>query len=423
MKLGQRAVRSAAEPSASANRVVVVSADDRVVDWLRASLAGFDVEPSIVAADAVVRRWPVSGPVYVPAFAREIAELAPELVLMGDDLVLDDAIALAQLIDREHPEITAVLISPRTANTLDLALRAGTRGVIDPGTDVAGLRRVVADVLEVAGARRRRIAGPVDAGGATTTRVVTVLAAKGGVGKTMLATNLAVALARLAPNETAILDLDLQFGDVATGLGLEPARTITDTVSLGPKLDATSLKAYLTTRASVDLHALCAPLMPSEADELNAEHVGRVIDLLAQQFRYLVIDTTAGVDEFALQAMDRSTDLVVMTSTDVPSIRAAAKELHVLEMLGMNQIRRHIVLNRADLRVGLTVEDIEATLGCRIAHRIPNTSAFTLSLNHGVPLVESDPKAAASRVLIELANDIADVRADRGATARRRERG
>ncbi len=402
------AARSATRP-----RLVIVTPH---AEWVQSLVAWGTAEEGrlSIGADEVLQLWREHSAVATSAHAHDLARTGAEVILLGPGVPLDDCVALAQLLDTEHPEMSTLLLAPRTADTLDLALRAGARGVIDPETDPADLVRILSDVLEVARGRHQRLAGNVTtANPASPNRVITVLAAKGGVGKTMLSTNLAVALARQFPGEVVLVDTDLQFGDIATSLGIEPDRTISDTVPLGDGLDATTLKAFLTPRASANVYALCAPLSPADADELTPEHVGHVLELLHQEFRYVVVDTTAGIDEMALQAIDRSTDLVVLTSTDVPSIRAAAKELRALEMLGVSHLRWHLVLNRADARVGLNVDDIEATLGRTIGYHIPSSRSLPLSVNHGIPLVESDPKSAPSRVVLDLADHVSGVTSDR----------
>jgi pilus assembly protein CpaE len=181
-------------------------------------------------------------------------------------------------------------------------------------------------------------------------------------------------------------------------------------------LDATTLKVFLTPHPD-GFFVLCAPAIPGEADDLTAEHVERVLELLAEEFRYVIVDTGSGLDEATLVALQMSTDLVLVAAPDVPSVRAAQKEVDVLAVLAGPHQRRHFVLNRADERAGLSVADIEATVGMLVDVSVPSSRAVPLSVNQGSPLVASDPRSSVSRALVKLVNRFADQTVSRQTTA------
>jgi pilus assembly protein CpaE len=128
-----------------------------------------------------------------------------------------------------------------------------------------------------------------------------------------------------------------------------------------------------------------------------------VLDLLAADFDYVVVDTAAGLDEHALAAADRSDDLVLVCVTDVPTVRGLRKAVDAIDMLGMTRQRRHLVLNRADDRVGLSARDVEATLGLGVDAAVPTSRSVPISMNQGSPLVESDPRSPVARSLTQFA--------------------
>jgi len=229
-------------------------------------------------------------------------------------------------------------------------------------------------------------------------RRIAVVGPKGGAGKTMIAVNLAVDLAKTNPGDVALIDLDLQFGDVPSSLQLEPENTISDVVRSQGPLDGTALKVFLTEHSS-SLWVLAGPEQPEHADDIAPGIAGRVIDVLAEEFPLVVIDTSAGVDEPTLAAVEHATDLLLVSTMDVSSIRALRKELDVLEKLGITEPRRHLVLNRADSKVGLNVRDVEAVLGMAVDLAIPSSRTVPLAVNHGVPLIESDPRGPVTRQL------------------------
>jgi pilus assembly protein CpaE len=167
------------------------------------------------------------------------------------------------------------------------------------------------------------------------------------------------------------------------------------------------LKVFLTPHDS-GLFALCAPETPVEADDITSAHTGAAIDLLASEFAFVIIDTAAGVEDRALAAIERSTDLVFVGSMDVASVRSLRKETEVLDQLGMTAARRHLVLNRADAKVGMEVRDIEAFLGMRVDVAIPSSRLVPLSTNEGVPVLDRDAKAPVARSLLELVGRFTD---------------
>jgi pilus assembly protein CpaE len=237
--------------------------------------------------------------------------------------------------------------------------------------------------------------------------VTTVVSPKGGAGKTCLSTNLAVGLAASSPRGVVIVDLDLQFGDVAYALGLRPRHTIYDAVSHGSTvLDITTLKVFLTHHQS-DLYALCAPDDPARGELIDSDLVEQVVTLLAADFDHVVVDTPAGLTEQTLTTLDVSTDIVLLADMDVPSVRHLSKVVRALDRLGMRRQTRHIVLNRADARVGLSMPNVAASAGLEIELELPVTKQIPVTLNEGTPIVLSNPRCGFSRQIGELVERLA----------------
>jgi pilus assembly protein CpaE len=335
---------------------------------------------------------------------RELIRGKADVVALGPGLPADTALELARAFDHEFPDVSVVIVAEPSASMLRAALHAGARDVISPQADEGELRVAFERILTAAG--RRRSALDVRAEGvAPTTRVVTVLCPKGGAGKTTVASNLAVGLAREAPGQVAILDLDLQFGDVASALRLTPEHTFSDAARSTKALDTTALKVFLTHHPK-ELFALCAPDSPVDVDDFTAEHVEAVLSLLIDSFRYVVVDTASGLDEAALVALEHSTDLVVLCSTDVPTVRSTQKEVQALRVIGNPTQRWHFVLNRSDARTGLGRGEVETTVGLPVDVAIPESRALPVSLNQGTPIIDFDPRAPAAQALSQLVDRV-----------------
>jgi pilus assembly protein CpaE len=334
--------------------------------------------------------------------AERLAASGVDVVVIGPDVAIPSAMAVARALDHDHPAISVIFIGEPTPAALEQAMRSGVRDVVSPSADDAELHASLRRALLAADRLRVQLGG-ADRQGTATSKVIVVLAPKGGTGKTTISTNLAVALAQRHPNRVVLVDFDLQFGDVANSLRLTPEHTIIDSLQSGVHLDGTTLKAYLTPHPS-GMFVLCAPDEPVLAEKLAPDHLHTVLKLLAEEFPYVVIDTAAGIDDATLAAMDVATDVVLLTTTDVPSVHATRKQAAALVALQMTDRAWHVVLNRADARVGLDREDIERTIGLRIDVSVPSSRLVPISLNQGSPVLEAEPKSRVAHAMGDLAN-------------------
>lgn len=329
--------------------------------------------------------------------AADICAADPELVILGSDLAADKARQLVPEIDRRFPAATVVVLSRDvdTGFALDL-LRLGARDVLDEAIlDESGpddRRQALDRVLEVARSRRRSSSGTSPT---LRRRVITVLSPKGGTGKTTLATNLAVGLARRQPNQVALLDLDIQFGDCASALGLKPERSLVDAMK-ALSLDRSALKVFLSIHSS-GLAVLSPPDDLAAVEDIETDQLKLLISALAEEFPFLVIDTGSGIDPACVAALELSTDLLLVSTTDVPSIRALRRQVEALDRIGMSAARRTFVLNRANAKVGLSVGDVEAAVGMEAAFHIPSSRLVPVSTNEGTPAVERDSGGLAAK--------------------------
>jgi pilus assembly protein CpaE len=224
---------------------------------------------------------------------------------------------------------------------------------------------------------------------------------KGGVGKTTISTNLAIGLGRTSPMKVVIADLDLQFGDVASGLLIDPERTIADAVTGAAVQDSMVLKSYLSAHPA-GIYALCAPRNPSQIEQITAEQVGHLLEQLAKEFDYVIVDTAPGLGEHVLATLERASDVVWVCGMDIPSIRGLRNGLEILDEIGLVPEQRHVVLNFADKRSGLTLVDVEATIGCPVDVTLPRSRSLPYSTNRGIPVLQDGAKDVTLRGLRQL---------------------
>ena len=326
----------------------------------------------------------------------------PDVLLVGPHAPAPEVLTLAARLDVQSPGIAVVLMADPSPEMWQAAMRAGIRDLIAPDAEVAEIHAAV-ERAGLAAAGRRRVLRPTAETDRYTGRVITIASPKGGVGKTTVSTNLAIGLTAAAPQSTVLVDLDVQFGDCASALGLAPEYTLPDVVHGAASEDTMVLKTFLTQHPS-GLFAVCGSESPAAGDTVSGEDVSRLLASLAREFRYVVVDTAPGLSEQTLSALDRATDVVMLTSMDVPGVRGLRKELEVLRELAMIPAGRHVVMNFADPKGGLSVRDVETTIGAGVDVVLPRSSAVPGSTNQGVPLLESgsrrDPMVKELRRLV-----------------------
>jgi pilus assembly protein CpaE len=351
-----------------------------------------------------VRLW--SAPLADTGGLESLLQANPAVVVIGPGLVDNVAIRIAERIDAGRPEIGVVIVLQGVEggqSDVESAMAAGVRGVLSNNSTVDTIRSTMARA--VLAADRHSPVGGEQASAISRARVTTILSPKGGAGKTVVATNLALGLASRSPRGVVIVDLDLQFGDVGYALGLKPRHTIYDAVASSGELDITTLKMFLTHHRS-DLYALCAPDEPARGEVVTVDAVEKIIGLLASEFDHVVIDTVAGLSEHSLATIDHSTDIVFLADMDIPSVRHLAKVVAAFDALEMTRQRRHFVLNRADARVGLSMIDVATSAGLDIELQIPISKQVPVTVNEGNPIILSNPKSPVSRALWELVDRI-----------------
>lgn len=349
-------------------------------------------------------------------------------VVIGPSITTDDATAFAQWARVNRPDLGVILLRDTVdATALSVALRSGMREVVQ-SKDLAGITTAVQRARSVASAIGQTMLGEVQAAAeeakarlvaeaeaeraaaeAPTGKLFTVFSTKGGVGKSLVAVNTAVALAQ-QKRRVCLVDLDVNSGDVAIMLQLAPTRNVNDLVGFAGSIDEGAIESLLTPWSD-HLSVVAAPVHLDSPDQASADEVGMLLDGLKAMFEYVVVDTSGVFDDQALAALDRSDNIVLVGTLDIPALKGVKLATSTLDLLNFDRGSWSFVLNRADAKVGLTAADFESTLGLRADATLVSSREVLAAVNRGEPLVRAFPGNANSKALVAFATSLADAHA------------
>jgi len=238
---------------------------------------------------------------------------------------------------------------------------------------------------------------------ADSSKRIVIFGTKGGAGKSFIATNLAIDLSDNRKKNVVLFDLNYQFGDIAIMLDLYPRHTIYDITSVFDQLDESMLNDFLTSHNS-GIKVLPAPIDPTQNEFISPEMTKKIIGMLSKFSDFIVIDTPSGFSENVLTLLDEIDYICMVASMDVPSIKNLKITLQVLDQLKFPKEKIIIALNRADSKVGITLEEIEDTLKRKIDITIPSNKIVPLTVNKGIPVILEAPKSRVSRSIKKLSS-------------------
>jgi pilus assembly protein CpaE len=236
-------------------------------------------------------------------------------------------------------------------------------------------------------------------------RLVTVFSPKGGTGKTVTATNLGSSLAKHWGKRALLLDLDLQFGDAAIMLGIEPEKTIYDLVTAPGELDSEKLAGY-TTRHASGLDILPAPLRPEDAELVTEAKLARLLEVARESYDVIVVDTSPFFHGPMLATLDRTDELLLLCGLDVPTLKNVRLSLQTLDLLSFPPDRIKLVLNRANSKVGMKPKEVESALERKIDFEIPSDRIVPIAVNRGNPAVLAESRAEFSKAVRAMAKQL-----------------
>lgn len=325
-------------------------------------------------------------------------------LVIGPSVPMHEAMAFAERARIERPYLGVILLRKRVeSQVLTDALRSGMREVVD-ARDLTGLTQAVQRAQLVGEA----ILQTQEGGPAHERRhgsLITVFSTKGGVGKSLVATNLAAALADLG-RRVCLVDLDVHSGDVAIMLQLTPSHQLNDLVAFAGVIDEGAVTSLLTEH-SAGLSVVAAPIKIDGPDQASPEDVAQLLERLKEMFEVVVVDTTGIFDDHALVSLDRSDTVVLVGTLDIPALKSLKLAIGTLDLLNFPREKWRLVLNRADAKVGLSVKEFEETLGLEADCRLASSREVLAAVNRGEPIVRAHPSHPNSKALVEFAQSFA----------------
>jgi pilus assembly protein CpaE len=370
----------------SGGRIRALVALDRDVDWpqIEKTLTHDDGVEVVGVLDDLDDAW------------EAIDESRAELLLIACSGYSDRALYVIDGAVQRRPDRPVVVLTESSPEGfLKRVFEAGAEDVIT----LPARPEDVSFSLEKVIARRR---GSTAAAGLSSAPLICVLGPKGGTGKTLVATNLAVALAARR-QRVVLVDLDLQFGDLGLALGLSPDKTIYDLVKAGGSLDQEKLDGFLATHAS-GARVLMAPTRPDQASVITVEFLRDLYGVLRSMSDVVIVDTPPGFTPEVIASIDMSTHVCMVGMLDTLSLKNTKLGLETLDLMGYDQGDVTLILNRADSRVGITNDDVSAIIGRVPQVRIPSDRAIPRSVNEGTPIVLQQSRSSAARAFRELAD-------------------
>jgi pilus assembly protein CpaE len=343
----------------------------------------------------------------------------PHVILMDINMPDMDGITATEIISNTVPESPIIMMSVQgEQDYLRRSMLAGAREFLVKPFSADELINSIRHVHELEKVRRARYApvapvapvgGPAaPVPGRETGKIITFFSPKGGVGRTTIATNLAVALHQLTGKPVVLVDGSLPFGDIAVILNMSPkAKTIADLIGSFETADSDVVESILV-QHSTGIKVMLAPPTPESTELITGAHIKHVLELLRERYAYIVVDTWPSFQEQVITMLDVADVILTLMTLEITSLKNVRVFMEVVEKLGYDEAKVQLVANRNDSSGGIKASDVEASLGRKIPHTIVSDGrTLVLAVNRGVPFVISHRDSQVAKDIFALAQKVA----------------
>lgn len=329
--------------------------------------------------------------------------LCPNILLIHAGDSDQDAISLAERVIQRKPRTFVILLMENvTLERIQMANAAGCHNIAPIPQEAKELCNLIHRVHNTENDRITALDSNERA--TWSSKILTVYGAKGGLGKTTIATNLALMMAK-QKKKVCLIDLDLLFGDVHVFLDIEPKETISDLMLEHSSTSIDAVRAFMTVHPS-GIHILCAPKTPEYAETVSGDRIQSLLALLRSYYDYIIIDTGVNFSDPTLAALEASTTILFLTGLDVSILKNSKLAMSILESLGQKKKVR-VIINRAVEINSITVSDVQRIIDAPILARIPSDYLVAVAaLNQGQPFVQCSPKSKLTLAIRDIAEKI-----------------
>jgi len=368
-------------------RVLVIDSDDSVRERLRRELEHIeDVELALEIKQ-------------IGDGLEAVRSAKPDILVLELPRNSEETLKWTQQVKLEFPDLNIFVTSEdRTPELIISAMRAGAQEFLSRPVDTGELKQAMDKVLRT----REQTKAHAPASG----KIISVFSKKGGLGSTTLAVNLGIALSQATNKKVALLDLDLQLGDVSSFLNLSPEYNILDACNPDDEVDGVKLQSCLTRHKS-GLFVLAEPKNPMQAENIRPSHINQVLGHLQSMFSYVIVDTPHTFDPRTLEAFELSDYIMLVAVPNIPSLRATKKTLQVFKDLGYGLDKVKVIVNRTNKKDKIRTDQISKTIHYQVSWVIPNNyKAVIESVDSGVPMVQRKGGSNVAKSILGLAEEI-----------------
>ena len=367
--------------------VLVIDSDDSVRETLKSQLEDMpDVELASQVKD-------------IDQGLEAVHTAKPDILILELPKDSEKTLKWIQRVKLQFPETNIFVTSEdKTPDLIISAMRAGAQEFLSRPVDVKELKQAIEKIHKI---KEQLKAHAPESG-----RIISVFSKKGGLGVTTLAVNLGIALSDVTKKKAALIDLDLQLGDVTSFLNLSPEYSILDACNPNDQVDGVKLQSCMTRHKS-GVFVLAEPKYPMQAENITSSHINQILGHLQSMFSYVVVDTPHMFDSRTLEAFQLSDHILVVTVPNFPSLRATKKSLAALRDLGYGRDKVKVIVNRTNKKDKIKADEISKTIHYQVSWVIPNNyKAVIESVDSGVPLVQRGGGSNVAKSIFGLAEEM-----------------